>query len=367
MDKIKVFLTKIGKKNKFLQNIIIEFAYLTVVLNEKCNLKKLNHYIHNYMEMFLTSDQMNDRKYRKKIIKDLILVRFFFGISYEEYFLFDLENKDRAVWKDYVGLFERFDSISKICSEEERMLYRNKRNTYSMYKQFYKRELISVVDDSDKNAFYSFISRNKSFICKPIQSSCGRRIRIINIDDENNPDELFKALCEDKGSVIEEIIKQDEKMASFHKESVNTVRVTTFYDNGNLIKMFATLRIGVGDSIVDNASAGGISASVDVSNGVVITDGFISHHCRPARYERHPESNALIKGNVIPKWDELMSVIDELVKVNPKQKIVGWDMALTNEGWIMIEANSFPTFTTVQVCNEKGIRKLFNQTVGKYV
>ena len=58
------------------------------------------------------------------------------------------------------------------------------------------------------------------------------------------------------------------------------------------------------------------------------------------RYECHPDSGVKFEGWQIPRYDELVSTVKEMhLNVMPDHPYIGWDMALTDEGWVVIECN----------------------------
>lgn len=362
MMKINTRIINYGKKNTVFRYFTVEIMYYIYLLK-----KRTKEIYASCLKKYLSDGQLKDKKSVKTAIKGLICAKTYYGFTYDEYFLFGLYKIDEIKWHEYVGGYERMRVAFKTATEQQREIYINKSNTYKIYKEYYKRDLLKIGNEKDYDSFNEFVHKHPKFIAKPLKSSCGNSVRIIDLSGSNeDKKKIFESLCMDKGSVCEELIYQTKEMSDFHSNSVNTVRVVTFYDNNKLTKMFATLRMGLGNSIVDNSSSGGLAATVDINSGQVITEGTLCHDCLPVRYSVHPQSNATILGAYIPKWSELMDLIDELVKVNPQQKLIGWDMALTDNGWVIIEANSVPTFCPVQVCNESGIRTLFEQTLGKY-
>ena len=44
----------------------------------------------------------------------------------------------------------------------------------------------------------------------------------------------------------------------------------------------------------------------------------------------------------MPYWDELVAFAKEIAMVVPEQRIVGWDLALSVDGWVIIEGNTRP-------------------------
>ena len=95
------------------------------------------------------------------------------------------------------------------------------------------------------------------------------------------------------------------------------------------------MRVGTGKSVVDNAGAGGIICEINAETGEVIAakdeNGF--------SYDIHPDSGFCLIGFKIPRWNEAVILSKTLARVIPEMAYCGWDLALTSEGWIMIEAN----------------------------
>lgn len=103
-------------------------------------------------------------------------------------------------------------------------------------------------------------------------------------------------------------------------------------------------------SIVDNYHAGGIAANVDIKTGVleagtrgawgVVTDGW---------YERHPVSNTAILQRKLPRWEELVGFVQNAHnRLFSDQVVIGWDVALLENGPCMIEANRAPDLDIIQ-------------------
>lgn len=57
------------------------------------------------------------------------------------------------------------------------------------------------------------------------------------------------------------------------------------------------------------------------------------------KYENHPITKTLILGFKIPFWDEIVEMITEAAWIVPQVRTVGWDVAVTQEGPLIIEGN----------------------------
>ena len=65
-------------------------------------------------------------------------------------------------------------------------------------------------------------------------------------------------------------------------------------------------------------------------------------------------------GFTIPKWTEACDMAAELAKNIPEAVFVGWDLALSDSGWVMVEANSSPLILW-EIAVRRGIRREFNE------
>lgn len=70
---------------------------------------------------------------------------------------------------------------------------------------------------------------------------------------------------------------------------------------------------------------------------------------RKGRFERHPDSGAAIEGLEIPYWTEVMEVALRGQLTLSGLTSIGWDIAVTNDGVSIVEANVGWNFEMFQV------------------
>ena len=124
--------------------------------------------------------------------------------------------------------------------------------------------------------------------------------------------------------------------------------------------LFTFLRMGSGGGVIDNATAGGLAAAIDPETGIVTSEA-----CREdmSRMLSHPDTGVQILGMQIPRWQELLALVDQLARVVPMQPFVGWDLALTPDGWCVVEGNYSGEFM-FQLMNGRGYRREFEELIG---
>lgn len=275
-------------------------------------------------------------KQRKKLRIDMVYSLHRFGCAFDEYFLFDYPNLNVTGRNSFITDKIRWDYYARMNKEENKVLFNDKRKAYTLFEAFYKRELIEIRSNADAPAFYSFVKRNPQFIVKPIDGSGGRGIFAVSVADYPDEKAVFDMLREKGHVVVEQMIVQAEELAAFNPSSVNTLRVVTLKLKDRVVIFYPVLRTGVGSSIVDNASSGGIIAPVDAQTGIVTG---CAKDEKGNCYIRHPNSKVVYPGFQVPRWQEAVSFVTELAYVVETNHYVGWDLALTQDGWVMVEGN----------------------------
>lgn len=279
---------------------------------------------------------------------------------YHEYFKFDFENKNdaqRATFSGHRILTDYYD----LNSREYKQIIRNKYKAYNRLGKYYKREILKIEGFNDFSLFMQFVAKHKGYIVKEVEGSTANNIFVIHIDESTNIKQEFLRLCQYEDIIIEELIEQTDEMAQFNPSSVNTVRIATHSENGKMSVVFAILRTGRAGTPVDNTSMGGIACAIDCKTGEVISDGY---NTSMEKFSVHPDSNVAFKGFKIPHWDELVSTVEEIDKELGGLDYAGWDMALTDDGWVMVEANGRPDNATIQMIMDdvrgSGLRQEFD-------
>ena len=220
------------------------------------------------------------------------------------------------------------------------------------FKPYYRRLQVQVRDTDDRDAFDQISKGHSILFAKPIIGYAGDGARMIHISQENI-NEVFDNLISRKGGyVLEEPIVQCPEMASLSSDSVNTVRYATIFDGKTVRCLYTLLRCGRKGACVDNIGAGGICVAIDVETGKTIPPGYGRNG---GRYEKHPDSGVVFQEFVIPRWNELKILADELARKLPQLRYIGWDFAITKNG-VILEANCTAQMGGFQILKGKGQR-----------
>lgn len=88
---------------------------------------------------------------------------------------------------------------------------------------------------------------------------------------------------------------------------------------------------------ITNALQGSIFGIVDLDSGVVISD-LCSYN--DDVFHEHPDTGFVSKGFEVPYWQDILKLTAEAASVVPQVGYVGWDVAISKDGPVLIEGNS---------------------------
>lgn len=151
-------------------------------------------------------------------------------------------------------------------------------------------------------------------------------------------------------------------LAPLALDALATLRLTTCLDErGDSELVTAALRMpGRVGVAIDGMKHGGLVAAVDPASGRL---GVARGHRRPSRHRAHPVSGAAIEGVVVPHWAEAVALARSAHDGAFREHVlIGWDVAITPGGAVLIEGNSKPSIILAQMAPRRGIG---NQRLGQ--
>lgn len=293
------------------------------------------------------------------LLADMLYSFFALGFAAEEYVYYKLENKSVDERQTFLGDRVRFRYHCSLNNLIDSSVFTDKVRTYRRFEPFFKREALEIRNAGDFPAFEQFVKRHPRFVCKNVFEACGRGVRLVDSAScGKTVREQFDEMVSDTKYIVEEVIRQSEIMAAFNDTSVNTVRFVTMTTEDGIETPFSFFRVGAKGSFVDNAGSGGCVSGVDTSCGRIETMGYDEYG---SSYVCHPGSGKQFEGFQIPDWDSLVRVAKEAAAKVPGVKIVGWDFAHTDDGWVLVEGNAMSQIGVLQIAYQRGMRADFER------
>lgn len=288
------------------------------------------------------------------------------GLTMEEYDEFEFEKQSEQFRINFLGKHEQRHYLRLLNPEKYYILMRNKYLTHKMLENtgvrqaplyaYYQPEGSVSPNDEIANDVSGLVRilRNKGVtecVMKATENSHGEGVLLIQdiqyagndatFLDHNGQRASLSAMLGRQPLIFEGVVRQTEQFASFNPSSVNTVRFMTALYPDNHAEVFATfIKIGRAGSIVDNAGDGGnVDVAVNPDTGVlqyaIRYDGWHNIH----DIDRHPDSNAPLNGVTIKHWDAIKAEVCRFQQALPYCRVAGWDIAITDEGPLVIEVN----------------------------
>ncbi len=303
--------------------------------------------------IFKHAPQYRKRVNDDKLRTDLLFCRMAYGFQPDEYLCFDLEHQSYEERRNWISDWDRYIYIHSVNDVKDAQIFNNKVRTYEMFAPYYKRAAIGIKTKKDFQAFKRFTNEYPQFVKKQVYEGMGRSVELMDLK-QISALELFQDLIAKGEHIIEERIVQSNVMSELNPSSVNTVRCITINTKKGIKTPFCFLKVGRNGSFVDNGGAGGILTGIDPESGIVVTHGYDEFH---REYVSHPETGILFKGFKLPQWDEMKRICREMAHKVPSVKCIGWDMAFTDQGWIIVEGNGMTQFIVPQIVFQRGIKQ----------
>jgi hypothetical protein len=165
-------------------------------------------------------------------------------------------------------------------------------------------------------------------------STCDGRLE----EDGRTVAELFNDYG--KNFIIQERIEQHEVMSKLNPTSLNTLRVLSYRDEHGVHILYMVVRIGRAGKSVDNETAGGINADIDMATGTILDCAYGT----PAEKRiETTDCGTTLKGFAIPAFNEVVTLVKALHLRLPYFNLIGWDFGIDKSGApVLIEWNRAP-------------------------
>lgn len=174
---------------------------------------------------------------------------------------------------------------------------------------------------------------------------CGRDVYPLRIDNnkiylndkEISPSTLQKKI--DGKYIIQQRIYQHSDVSRIYPHSINTIRFITLRKGDQIILASGTFRMGAGGNRFDNWAGGGIGVGIDLKTGKLQEEGTFRLGFG-GRVKEHPETGVQFRTYEIPFYQESATMVLQLHNFFYGVHSIGWDIAITEKGPIVIEGNN---------------------------
>lgn len=227
-----------------------------------------------------------------------------------------------------------------------------------------------TLKDAGEFAGYLRTDARYPLFCKPYRGSLSRGAasferydeasdRLIDVaGNEVDPDafaaEAFREFG-DRGYMVQDRVIPHPELQEVSGYTVGTVRMFTLDDGNGPQPLYAVWKIPAFNTVADNLwRKGNLIGDIDMATGEVRAvrrsgiDGQTLVHS-------HPDSGAQLIGRVLPDWEEAKSTVRRAASLTPHILGIGFDLALSDQGPLVIEGNTRPNHGLYQAATGQGL------------
>jgi len=228
------------------------------------------------------------------------------------------------------------------------------------------RESITWLDTQQTMPLESILEREglDAFI-KELLGMCAEGVYPVRVgngklylNEERITIESLKRMLNNK-CIVQERVGQHSKLKQLYLDSVNTIRLATAINDGEVVPLSAVIRTGVNGQRCDNWTAGGIAIGIDLATGRLRKHGIF----RPGyggKVERHPDTGIKFEDFEIPYFGETVRIAVSLHRFFYGVHSIAWDIGITESGPTFIEGNNRWGMATLQTCNSEFKKKFLS-------
>jgi len=264
-----------------------------------------------------------------------------YGIGYTDYLKGDYINltakqkKTFLTTKSYYKLLKYLNGGTYIACMSDKLVF-NK-----IFRDYLKREFIDIRVTSLEE-FKKFIKGKKVIFAKPPVDFGGHRIEKIVVKEIEDVEKLYKELKKKKLNLIEEEIVQHKELNKLNPYAVNSFRIVTLVKDGKAHIIGNAMRINLDDAIAIGCS----DAYMRLGEDGRITSRVVDDVANV--YEEHPIAKIKFDTVKVPFVKEAYEMVLKAALEVPEVRYVGWDVAITNDGPVLMEGNEYPSYGLVQ-------------------
>lgn len=326
-------------------------------------------------------------------LAQMLKSRFKYQLGASAFALFDLAHRPERTWDQYATTVTLIKLLRTINPADGRLLADDKTCFYARCLSAGVRtpEILAVIGretqpvplplrrirtPSELQRFIDEMAPGRELVIKPCGGRLGEKVSIVSklpgggladLDGAplstpelatrwlNNADALGFA-------VQPRLVNHPATREIFTGRGLSTIRVISLLENGTAKILYAMARVSTGSSSTDNfahGESGNLIAHVDHRSGRLgrMWGRRSGERYTLSEFPVHPATGRDVSGWRLPIWPELVETTLAAARAFPELPCVGWDVAITDDGIMMIEANRLWFADGLQVTLGRGIRR----------
>lgn len=277
-------------------------------------------------------------KNKIRIFFDMLQCTLRYGAGYYDYQVFAFYNLTAKQRSTFVTRLVSKKLNEFLNDPEYSSIFENKDEFYRTFAGYLGRGFLEL-EKASKEEVEAFVKEREWLFAKLKDKECGIGCERIRVSDYPDFESLYRYLKEKEFCTIEDLILQHPALEKLYPNAVNSMRIITILDNwGKPHCVYIVQKMGYNGRIVDN---NGLFTPVDPETGRIKYPAHSGDTTLGIIYEEHPETHVHLQGYQIPYVKEAVEMCLKASLVVPQVRYIGWDVAVTEKGPVIIEGNTF--------------------------
>lgn len=358
--------------------------------------------VHGLYSYLKTSSAIADRERGSQslVLGRILLAKVISGVSAFEYGIYGLHAKPLASISEYLtkkqttALFQRVNDVRHRPQVDDKLAFHRRCRAVGIPTA----DVLAVlnangVGDGDELVLGDFpalleqgvAGPEADLILKPRRDSLGTGVRFVALrngnvfDLEGSPldvERFGRELALDMQRddyLVQPFVRAHADLATLGAgRALGTLRILTFVDGGVVHVLYVLMRIPAEGNVHDNFGSGAngnLIAKVDARTGQLSAAWGREKNSASRllqKFDRNPSTHARIEGVSIPLWKEVEDLVARAALQFSELPCLAWDIAVTPQGPLVIEANANADIIGAQVCCGVGARRLLQAVIDRY-
>ena len=292
----------------------------------------------------------NSGKSKMYIRFDIAKCFLLYGAGYTDYFRGDfihLTREEKKTW----ATARRFYKLNAYLNDERySVILQDKLIFNEMFHEYLKRDFISL-RKSTPDDLRRFLRGKDVVFAKASTGEGGHGIRKLIVSEIGDVDALYRDLCAKGQYLIEEAIIQSDDLNEINPYVVNSFRVVTLYKDTGAKVISNAMRINQDDSDVIGCTN---DLYFSLGEDGRIDSNVIDDYANI--YEEHPMTGKRFSEVRVKDVKKAFEMCEEAASRIPQVRYIGWDVAFSVNGPVLVEGNEYPGYGILQFYQLKGSR-----------
>lgn len=277
------------------------------------------------------------------------------GAGYTDYFRGDYIHLNAAERDTFVTAKKFYKIIHYLNDDYYKVILDDKLVFNRYFSDYLGREYCNL-REAELSEFCSFLEGKQVVFAKKPIGEGGHGVKKVDLTAVSDKKALYDALISEGFLLVEEAIVQCDAVNRLNPCVVNSFRVVTLRKaDGEIVVLRNAFRI--------NQNADNVIGSTDDLYFSMGEDGRIDSNVIDDYgnvYETHPLTGTAFRDVLIPGVKEAFELCRSAARRLPQERYIGWDIAFSVNGPVIVEGNQYPGYGILQHY------KLKNQRTGHW-